>query len=236
MLSISGVTKKYGKNVANDNISFAVGDGQIGILLGPNGAGKSTIIKCITGLLRFTGRIEINGFENTSVDAKRQLGYIPEMPAVYDLLTVSEHLEFIRRAYRVEDEAYTQQLLERLELWDKKDKLGKELSKGMQQKLSICCALCHKPSVIVFDEPLVGLDPHAIKELKTIFRELKAGGASVLISTHMIDSVEDYWDVANIMMNGRFAATKINGQDDGKTLEELFFEITEGAPEGGVAK
>ena len=82
MLSISGVTKKYGKTLANDNISFAVGDGQIGILLGPNGAGKSTIIKCITGLLRFTGRIEINGFVNTSLEAKAQLGYIPEMPAV----------------------------------------------------------------------------------------------------------------------------------------------------------
>ena len=174
MLSISGVTKKYGKTIANDNISFAVGDGQIGILLGPNGAGKSTIIKCITGLLRFTGRIEINGVENTRTEAKRQLGYIPEMPAVYDLLTVSEHLEFIRRAYKQYDEAYSQQLLERLELWDKKDKLGKELSKGMQQKLSICCALCHKPRVVVFDEPLVGLDPHAIKELKNVFRELKA--------------------------------------------------------------
>ena len=104
MLSISGVTKRYGKTLANDNISFAVGDGQIGILLGPNGAGKSTIIKCITGLLRFTGRIEINGYENTSLEAKAQLGYIPEMPAVYDLLTVEEHLEFIRRAYKVEDE------------------------------------------------------------------------------------------------------------------------------------
>ena len=101
MLSISGVTKKYGKNIANDNISFAVGDGQIGILLGPNGAGKSTIIKCITGLLRFTGRVEINGHLNTTTEAKRQLGYIPEMPAVYDLLTVSEHLEFVRRAYRL---------------------------------------------------------------------------------------------------------------------------------------
>ena len=228
MLSISGVTKKYGKMVANDNISFAVGDGQIGILLGPNGAGKSTIIKCITGLLRFTGRIEVNGFENTSQEAKRQLGYIPEMPAVYDLLTVSEHLEFIRRAYRMEDEAYTRELLERMELWDKKDKLGKELSKGLQQKLSICCALAHKPRVIIFDEPLVGLDPHAIKELKQIFRELKAGGASVLISTHMIDSVEDYWDVANIMMNGRFAATKLNDGSEGQSLEDLFFEITEG--------
>ena len=226
MLSISGVTKKYGKTIANDNISFAVGDGQIGILLGPNGAGKSTIIKCITGLLRFTGRIEINGAENTTTQAKRQLGYIPEMPAVYDLLTVSEHLEFIRRAYKQYDEAYSQQLLERLELWDKKDKLGKELSKGMQQKLSICCALCHKPRVIVFDEPLVGLDPHAIKELKNVFRELKAEGASVLISTHMIDSVEDYWDVANIMMNGRFAATRLNNGGQGQDLEELFFQIT----------
>lgn len=234
MLSISGVSKRYGKTLANDNISFAVGDGQIGILLGPNGAGKSTIIKCIAGLLRFTGRIEIGGFENTSLEAKRLLGYIPEMPAVYDLLTVKEHLEFIRRAYRVEDEAYTRQLLERLELADKTDKLGKELSKGMQQKLSICCALCHKPSVVIFDEPLVGLDPHAIKELKTIFRELKAGGASVLISTHMIDSVEDYWDVANIMVNGRFAATKVNGQEDGKSLEDLFFEITEGALDAAV--
>lgn len=236
MLSISGVTKRYGKVVANDNISFAVGDGQIGILLGPNGAGKSTIIKCITGLLRFTGRIEIGGYENTSLEAKRQLGYIPEMPAVYDLLTVSEHLEFIRRAYKIEDEAYTQQLLERLELWDKKDKLGKELSKGMQQKLSICCALCHKPRVAIFDEPLVGLDPHAIKELKSIFRELKAGGVSVLISTHMIDSVEDYWDVANIMMNGRFAATMVNGQEGGKSLEDLFFEITEGQPKEEVSQ
>ena len=216
MLSISGVTKRYGKTLANDNISFAVGDGQIGILLGPNGAGKSTIIKCITGLLRFTGRIEINGYENTSLEAKAQLGYIPEMPAVYDLLTV--------------EEAYTNQLLERLELDDKRNKLGKELSKGMQQKLSICCALCHKPRVVIFDEPLVGLDPHAIKELKEIFRELKASGASVLISTHMIDSVEDYWDVANIMMNGRFAATKLNDGSEGQTLEELFFAITEGAP------
>lgn len=123
---------------------------------------------------------------------------------------------------------YTQQLLERLELEDKKQKLGKELSKGMQQKLSICCALAHKPQVIIFDEPLVGLDPHAIKELKQIFRELKAGGASVLISTHMIDSVEDYWDVANIMMNGRFAATKVNDGSEGQSLEELFFAITEG--------
>ena len=233
MLYIENVSKKYGKTLANDGISFPVQDGEIAILLGPNGAGKSTLIKCIAGLLRFEGKIEIDGWGNKTDKAKALLGYIPEMPAVYDLLTVGEHLEFIRRAYKIEDEAYTNQLLERLELDDKKNKLGKELSKGMQQKLSICCALCHKPKVVIFDEPLVGLDPHAIKELKEIFRELKASGATVLISTHMIDSVEDYWDVANIMMNGRFAATKFNDGSEGQSLEDLFFAITEG---DGAAK
>lgn len=227
MLTIQNVTKKYGKFVANDDISFNVNDGEIAILLGPNGAGKSTIIKSIAGLLRFKGNITLNGYQNTSLEAKRQLGYIPEIPAVYDLLTVSEHLEFIRRAYRIEDEAYVNQLLERMELTDKLNKLGKELSKGMQQKLSICCALAHRPRVAIFDEPLVGLDPHAIKELKQIFRELKDDGASVLISTHMIDSVEDYWDNANIMMNGKFVGHKANNPQDSQSLEELFFSITE---------
>lgn len=229
MLQIENVTKKYGKTLANNNISFTVQNGQIAILLGPNGAGKSTIIKCIAGLLRFSGDIKIDGLDNKSLQAKRLLGYIPETPAMYDLLTVSEHLEFVSRAYRTEHDAYGRQLLERFELWDKKDKLGKELSKGMQQKLSICCALVHKPKIIVFDEPMVGLDPHAIKELKEIFRELKADGVCLLISTHMLDSVEDYWDVAHIMVNGRIAATTVNSADDAnaQSLEELFFAITE---------
>ena len=230
MLEISNVTKKYGKTVANDNISFHVNDEQIAVLLGPNGAGKTTIIKCISGLLRFKGDIKIDGYDNKSIDAKKLLGYIPEMPAVYDLLTVEEHLEFIARAYKTRDDEYEKELLERFELWDKKGKLGKELSKGMQQKLSICCALVHKPKVIIFDEPLVGLDPHAIKVLKAMFVELKESGCTLLISTHMIDSVEDYWDVAHIMVNGSFAATKVNENGNDKSrekLEELFFEITE---------
>ena len=230
MLNVEHVTKKYGKTVANNDISFSVDNGQIAILLGPNGAGKSTIIKCIAGLLRFQGGITLDGNENKSLEAKRKLGYVPEMPAVYDLLTVQEHVEFIRRAYRMQDDGYGQSLLERFELWDKKDKLGKELSKGMQQKLSICCALVHRPGVIIFDEPLVGLDPHAIKELKSLFRQLKEAGATLLISTHMIDSVEDYWDVAHIMVNGAFAATKHNtaSETDKESLEDLFFSITEG--------
>lgn len=232
MLKVEHVTKKYGKLIANNDISFSVDEGQIAVLVGPNGAGKSTIIKSIAGLLRFEGKIEIGGFDNKSVDAKRLIGYIPELPAVYDLLTISEHMEFIRRAYRLPDDGYDKYLLERFELLDKKDKVGKELSKGMQQKLSICCTLLHRPRVIIFDEPLIGLDPHAIKELKNMFSELKDQGCAILISTHMLDSVENYWDVAHIMMNGCFAATKYNtpGESGEKSLEELFFEITEGKP------
>ena len=228
MLDIQNVTKRYGRTPANDGVSFRVNGGETAVLLGPNGAGKSTLIKCVAGLLRFEGRIEICGHENKSLEAKRALGYIPEMPAVYDLLTVEEHLEFMRRAYRMEDDGYGRQLLERLEMWDKKDKLGKELSKGMQQKLSICCQLVHRPKVIIFDEPLVGLDPHAIKELKEMFGELRADGAALLISTHMIDSVEDFWDVAHIMMHGRLAAVKRQGDGNERSLEEMFFSITEG--------
>ena len=229
MLTVNGVTKRYGKFLANDNLSFTIGNGEIGVLLGPNGAGKSTIIKSISGLLRYEGDIEIDGMDNHSIEAKRLLGYIPEIPALYDTLTVEEHFEFIRRAYKVEDKSRVEALLERFELADKRKKMGKELSKGMQQKVSICCALIHNPSVVIFDEPMVGLDPHAILELKKVFNELKAEGKSVLISTHMIDTVEDYWDVAHIMMNGRIAATMHNkpGSSD-KDLSSLFFEITEG--------
>ena len=227
MLKVNAVSKKYGKVLANDNISFDINSGEIAVLIGPNGAGKSTIIKCITGLLRFEGEITVDGLKNKSKEAKKLLGYIPEMPAVYDMLTVGEHLQFMLRAYNMPlDETYGEELLRRFDLYDKKDKLGKELSKGMQQKLSICCALVHKPKVIIFDEPMMGLDPHAIKQLKDMFVELKNQGCSVLISTHMLDSVENFWDRAYIMVGGKLKATKsIN--DSAESLEELFFNITE---------
>lgn len=234
MLSVEKVTKKYGKVIANNDLNFKVEAGQIALLLGPNGAGKSTIIKCIAGLLRFSGDIVIDSHPNKSLEAKKIVGYIPEMPYLYPLLTVEEHLEFIARAYKLIGwETYGKELLERFELEDKRKKLSSELSKGMQQKLSICCGILHKPKVVIFDEPLVGLDPHAIKELKKLFLELKDQGVALLISTHMLDSLEDYWDVAHIMKDGGFAATRT--RDDLKnteeTLEDLFFSITEGKEE-----
>ncbi|MDF2943752.1 MAG: hypothetical protein K0S01_2610 [Herbinix sp.] len=231
MLSVRGVTKKYGKLVANDNISFEINADEISILLGPNGAGKSTIIKCIAGLLKFDGSIFINGNENKSLLAKRDLGYIPELPALYDMLTVWEHLEFIGRAYSLQNwKERAENMLERFELDDKKKKLGSELSKGMQQKVSICCGLLPNPRVILFDEPMVGLDPHAIKELKNLIVEKKREGNAILISTHMLDSVSEFWDSTNIMINGRIAARRTRREVEGsrENLEDLFFQITEG--------
>ncbi len=134
MLMVSNVTKKYGKLVANDNISLFVDAGEVSLLLGPNGAGKSTLIKCISGLLKYTGTIEICHNNNKSLEAKKDLGYIPEVPALYDMLTVWEHMEFIARAYSLENwKERAEAFLQRFELDDKKKKLGRELSKGMQR-------------------------------------------------------------------------------------------------------
>lgn len=231
MLSVSHVTKKYHRVVANNDINLELQDGEIGILLGPNGAGKSTIIKCIIGFLKYQGAVTIDGLDNKSVEAKKIIGYIPEMPSLYPNLTVDEHLEFIARAYKLSNyKEYKEELLARFELTDKRRKFGDELSKGMQQKLAICCGLLPRPKVILFDEPMIGLDPHAIKELKKMFVELKEQGCSLLVSTHMIDSVEEFWDVTYIMKSGEIAAVvkKTEVADGQKNLEDIFFEITEG--------
>ena len=222
VLKVCNVTKKFRKVKANDNISCMLEGGQIGVLLGLNGAGKSTLIKCICGLLNFRGDITVGGFDCRTDEAKKLIGYVPETPALYDYLTVDEHLEFIQRAYKCKNEELKRTLLDMFELTDKTDKLGKELSKGMQQKLSICCALIHEPKLVIFDEPMVGLDPYAIKTLKNLFLELKKKGVCVLISTHMIDSVENYWDKAFILSKGELKAEK---EYEEGILEDVFFSI-----------
>jgi ABC-type multidrug transport system ATPase subunit len=230
MIHVENVTKKYGKLLANDNVSLDVAAGEVGILLGPNGAGKSTLIKSICGLLRFQGNITIDGHDNHSVEAKKMLGYIPEMPMLYPMLTVAEHMEFIAKAYRLTNwEERAEELLRRFELLDKKKKLGKELSKGMQQKVNISCALLPQPRAIIFDEPLVGLDPHGIRELKDMMEELKSGNCAILTSTHLIDSVESNWDITFIMVEGKLRQVCRKGElAPGQSLEEMYFAITEG--------
>ncbi len=230
MLKVKNLSKKYEKVLAVNKVSFEVHAGEIGVLLGPNGAGKSTTIKSIAGLLRFDGQITIDGKANKSVEAKRVFGYVPESPANYESLTVWEHLEFIARAYNLKEwEDTANALLTRFDLDDKKKKVGKELSKGMQQKVSICCALLIKPQMVLFDEPMIGLDPKAIKELKEMFIELKSSGCAILISTHIIDSIDEIWDKVLIMNKGEIVMNRTRDEmmASGESLEHIFFSVTE---------
>lgn len=231
MLDVSHVTKKYGKVVACDDLSFHLDPGSVTVLLGPNGAGKSTIMKSIIGFLRYEGKITVGGLPNKSLDARRMLGYIPEIPALYPNLTVSEHMEFLARAYRLKDyKSRVDELFARFELEDKRRKFGDELSKGMQQKLNLCLGLLPEPQVVLLDEPMIGLDPHAIKELKQMIAQMRQEGRTLLVSTHIIDSVDMLWDRTIIMQEGHIRAnvTREELERSGRTLEELFFDVTEG--------
>jgi len=228
VISVQGLTKKYGKLVANDNITLQLKPGELGVLLGPNGAGKSTLIKSICGLLRFTGSITINGHDNRSLEAKRILGYAPEIPVPHPMLTIAEHMEFIARAYRIGKgwEERADALLCRFELDDKQSKLGKELSKGMKQKVSICCAMLPDPKVLILDEPLSGLDPHGIRQLQHAVEETRQAGKSILVSTHMIDTVETTWDVTFIMKKGQMVR-ECRRAGSSETLEDIYFSLFE---------
>lgn len=231
MLEVIGLTKKYGKTIAVNDASFNVKKGEIAVLAGPNGAGKSTMIKSIAGLLKYDGSVKISGYNNKSVEGKRLIGYIPEMPSLFPLLTISEHITFMAHAYGIKDyENRKEELLKLFELWDKKDKYGSNLSKGMQQKVSICCALITDPKLLLVDEPMIGLDPKAIRNMKDVLKEIKEKGTSVVLSTHLLDSVQDLWDRIIIMKEGRFIYSKErdDSDSDNKSLEDIFFQVTEG--------
>ena len=183
--------------------------------------------------MRYNGTVFVNGIPNKTVEAKKVMGYIPEIPSLYPNLTVAEHMEFIARAYKLADyRPFAEELLDRFELSDKKKKFGDELSKGMQQKLNLCLGLLPRPRLLLMDEPMIGLDPHAIKELKKMIEEMRAEGRTVLVSTHMIDSIDMLWDRTLIMQNGHLAAnvTRKELEKNGQRLEDLFFTITESAP------
>ena len=231
MLEVSHVTKRYGKTLACDDVSFILDDGTVTVLLGPNGAGKSTIMKSMIGFLKYDGTIFVNGEPNKSVNARRMLGYIPELPSLYPNLTVAEHMEFIARAYKLTNyKSRIDDLFERFELTEHRKKFGDELSKGMQQKLNICLGLLPDPQLLLLDEPMIGLDPHAIKELKNLIEEMRAQRKTLLVSTHMIDSVDMLWDRTVIMQHGRVRAnvTRTELEDNQRSLEDLFFDVTEG--------
>lgn len=231
MLQVSHLTKLYGKNKACDDVSFTLDDSSVTVLLGPNGAGKSTVMKSVIGFLRVEGEITVGGYSNKTQEARRLLGYVPELPSLYPNLTVSEHMEFLARAYKLKNyKERVDQLFERFELNEYRKKFGDELSKGMQQKLNLCLGLLPEPQVLLLDEPMIGLDPHAIKELKQILEEMRLQGKTLLLSTHIIDSVDMLWNRTIIMQKGTVRANveREELEKSGQTLEQLFFSVTEG--------
>lgn len=235
-LSVQQVTKRFGKFTALDDVSLMVQPGEIVGLLGPNGAGKSTLMKCIAGLLRpSAGEIHIGPAPARSSEANGLLGYIPEVPAVYDLLTPWEHMQYTALAYDLKDwkQAATD-ILERFDLGAMRNTLAGELSKGMRQKVLIACALLHKPFLYLFDEPTVGLDPQAQRELTDEMRRLRAGGSAVLVSTHILAQIERLADRAVILNHGRIVAAGSLDElrmtynlPTTSALEDVFLQITE---------
>lgn len=238
MLKVTNLTKYYKRKLAVDSVSFEVNDGEIIGLLGPNGAGKTTILRCVTGIIQATeGNIEVDGFTLAEQEeVKRRIAFVPEVPTPYELLTVTEHLRFIAMAYQTLehfDERATE-LMRRFDLYDKRDDLVLSLSKGMKQKLAIACAFIHEARVLLLDEPLIGIDPKGVHELKDMIFNAKQDGKSVLISTHMLDTAERLCDRIIILRSGSKVAEGTleelhqrakMGED--ATLEDVFLTLTE---------
>lgn len=228
MIIVDKLTKKYGKVTAVDQLSIEALPGEITVLLGDNGAGKSTTIKSIIGLLKYDGHITICGHDNKTVEAKQHFAYIPEVPVLYDLLTVDEHIDFIGNAYRIDNyKEIAQEYITLFELDEKHKTIAKELSKGMRQKLSMILALMTEPKALLVDEPLIGLDPQSIENVLHLFVKLKNQGTSILISTHIIDVMNDYWDQAYIMKKGKLIRSIKRTELENETLKEIFFEVSE---------
>ena len=210
-------------------MNFNIGKGQLITILGPNGAGKSTTIKSIIGLLKYEGEIAICGYKNTTVEAKSRFGYIPEVPVLYDLLTIDEHIAFIAHAHGIADYQETaDRYLALFELTEKRNKMAKELSKGMRQKLSMILALVTKPEALLIDEPMIGLDPQSIENVLKLLVELKESGVSILISTHIIDIIADIWDTAYIMKKGQVVHVAHKAEMHGNSLKDVFFALENG--------
>ncbi len=239
MIRIEDFHKSYGDTVAVQGLSFEVAPGTILGLVGPNGAGKTTTLRALAGIIPATrGKLGVAGYDlaQDSVAAKRELAYIPDEPKLFDALTVWEHLEFIAAAYRVPDfEKKATELLEEFELIEKRNSPAQQLSRGMRQKVAISCAYLHSPLAILFDEPLTGLDPRAIRTLTDTERARAADGAAVIISSHLLALVQDLCSLLLILNQGKClffgpiqeARTRFEDLGSDASLEEIFFRVTE---------
>jgi ABC-2 type transport system ATP-binding protein len=242
-ISVLQLRRTYGSFTAVDDLSFEVGRGEIVGLIGPNGAGKTTTLRTLAGILKPTaGRIVVDGHDLSTdpIEAKRRLAFMPDEPHLFEYLTVEEHLRLIARLYAVPDfEHRARELISELELTGKETALPGELSRGMRQKVVIACGLVRDASVLLFDEPLTGLDPIGIRRMRDTITRRAHQGAAVVLSSHLLHLVEEVCTRVIIMAKGhkvadgtvKDLAARAELATADSNLEQIFLEITGHAPQ-----
>ena len=238
MIEVSHLTKQYGNHLAVDDVSFTVADGQICGLLGPNGAGKSTIMNILTGYLSATsGQVTVAGhpLPEEADAAKACVGYLPEQPPLYPEMTVQEYLTFaaeLKGVKKAERKEQVCRVARRTGLEAVLPRLIRSLSKGYKQRVGIAQALLGSPRLIILDEPTVGLDPAQVIEIRKLIREL-GRAHTVILSSHILGEVQAVCQQILILSKGHLAAAGSLEEltADGKSLEEVFLELTDGEPE-----
>ncbi len=238
MITIHNLNKHFGAVHAVRDLSLSIPAGELFCFLGPNGAGKTTTIKMLTGLIRpDSGTIKIGEFDlqTHSVEAKRILGYIPDMPFLYEKLTPVEFLKFVAGLYNItrpDLNAHIETSLLQFGLQDARNALIGELSHGMRQRLLYVGTFIHNPKVILIDEPLIGLDPHSIRMIKDLLRAKVRDGMTILLTTHILALAQDIADRIGIISGGKIIAlgkmSELQSQfgAEGTTLEDIFLKLT----------
>lgn len=238
MIEVSHLSKSYGSRPAVQDLSFTVPDGQIYGLLGPNGAGKSTIMNILTGYLSATsGQVTVAGhpLPEEADAAKACVGYLPEQPPLYPEMTVQEYLTFaaeLKGVKKAERKEQVCRAARRTGLEAVLPRLIRSLSKGYKQRVGIAQALLGSPRLIILDEPMVGLDPAQVIEIRKLIREL-GRAHTVILSSHILSEVQAVCQQILILSKGHLAAAGSLEEltADGKSLEAVFLELTDGEPE-----
>lgn len=236
LIEIDSLCKEYKKEFSNKKIealkslTLSVGKGEVFGLLGPNGAGKSTTIKLLLNLIRpSSGSITIEGKDPSDANVRRLIGYLPENPYFYDHLSAKELLWFGGKSCGLRSDTIserTEALLKEVELFSAMKRPLRSYSKGMVQRAGLALALIHDPKILVFDEPMSGLDPMGRRKVFDLIMRLKGEGKTIFLSSHILHDVERLCDRAAILINGRLTRV-VNARNElstGKTLEDIFFE------------
>ena len=243
MIELKNLVKEYGRFRAVNNISLSIKRGEVFGFLGVNGAGKTTTLRMMSGILEPTsGSITIGGYDIQAnpAEAKRITGYVPDRPHLYAKLTGFEFLKFVCELYAVPENEISERISELLNAYrlvDWQDQLIESYSHGMKQRLATCAGLVHRPTVLIVDEPMVGLDPHGAKMLKRSLRQYAEQGMTVILSTHSLNVAEEISDRMTIIHRGNLLCVgtleeirNFAGNRDA-ALEDLFLQLTSATDE-----